>query len=327
MGTPEQRSLKAQLTRLYREERERAGLLNDGVGAREGVSGDAGASGRGGAGANVHETANTPAAAGATACPTATTARPTIRAARQRTLAAALDEAVAVAAARRQRRSCTGAFVTAQIRFVGMRTWIALAACVALIAAAATGVAGTPDAASAGASRALDIASLGGAGIACAALPALVASKARAMAELEASCLFNAHAVACARMAIIGCVSLCALLAAIALCARVAPFASLVAHAIVPYLVACAGGLLVARRAASPNALTATLSWSIGVLVACAMLRSAAPAAFSASADAAWFAATLAAALWCSREIARWLDAAAHRPDACATGARIRTFR
>lgn len=181
--------------------------------------------------------------------------------------------------------------------------WLVAAACVALACwAASRGVDG---------SGALLVMSLAGLALALACLPALVSAKACGMAELEGSCAFNAHAVACARLLVLGGASALALLACALACSALQPLWLLAAHAAAPYLACCAGGLLVARRTSSADAMGATVAWCLASCAGFAVLHTAFPGVLDAASEGLWYAALAVSAAWFWREAALWLDQAA----------------
>lgn len=146
-----------------------------------------------------------------------------------------------------------------------------------------------------------------GAWMAAAGLVGIVRAKSSRMQELEASCLHNSVAVASSRLLAFGAVALTVLALTCIACASVVPIWIAAAHALAPYLLSAAGGLMLARRAASSNALLAGAAWSAGVLAACLMVMIAAPAAYEAAACWAWAMAVAVGALWLGREVVCWL--------------------
>lgn len=195
------------------------------------------------------------------------------------------------------------AFLAAQVSFMRARlgaVFACWAACVVLCALRG-----------ADGSAALLGMTFAGSVLALVCLPEAVGSRAHGMVELEGSCAFNAHAVACARLAVMGCASVAALLVGAALCAGTRPVWAAVAHALVPYFVSCAGGLLVARRAASADAMAFVLAWAGMVCALCGLAFVTAPALYAAASDGVWLLSALASALWCAREVARSLEQAA----------------
>ena len=129
------------------------------------------------------------------------------------------------------------------------------------------------------------------------------------MDELEGSCVFNAHAVFCARLAVFGCASALACAVGVVLCADESPAWALLAHAAAPYFASCAGGLLVARHVSSTSAGAATLLWASLVGVLCVVVWTVRPALYGQAASGVWVVAAVAAALWCAREVSCWLRA------------------
>lgn len=140
-----------------------------------------------------------------------------------------------------------------------------------------------------------------------ACLAGVVRAKSCLMQELEASCLHNAVAVACARFAVLGGAAFLALAIACLACSAIVPAGAAAAYALAPCLVAAAGGLLLARRVSSADATVAAVAWSAGVCALCLLLRFSAPGAYEAAAVWAWAAVAAAGALWCAREVCAWL--------------------
>ncbi len=213
--------------------------------------------------------------------------------------------ALCAAEARRARapRPSALAFLAVQVRFVRPGCWLALAACHACAALVSGGAADS--------TSELLVMSLTGLVLSCALLVGLVSDRGHHMMELEGACAFNAHAVACARLAILGCASALTLLACALACSAAQPFRLLVAHAAAPYFVSCAGGLLVARRTSSTDSLAAATAWALAVHAACAVLHSMAPGALQACSEGFWYVAAALSALWCAYEAALWLRYAA----------------
>lgn len=198
-----------------------------------------------------------------------------------------------------RRRGSAAAFAASQVRFVHPRTW-------GLIVAGAILACLTCNHSTLSTLTYLAQSGLG-VSLALAVLLELVSARSSGMDELEGSCVYNAHAVACARLVIAGSAGSLALAAAVVFSAGSEPVWALLAHAALPYFAAAAGGLMVARRSAAPNALVAVLVWSAFVCAAYLVTASAFPGAYAAASSGAWALATLAAAAWCAREVARWL--------------------
>lgn len=112
-------------------------------------------------------------------------------------------------------------------------------------------------------------------------LTGLVSAKGHNMVELEGACAFNAHAVACARLTVLGCASALTLFACALLCASAQPLWLLAAHAAAPYFLSCA------------------------------VLHSVTPVLLQAGSAGVWCVAAATSALWCVRETALWLRHAA----------------
>lgn len=178
-------------------------------------------------------------------------------------------------------------------------SWLAPAAVLAL--ALAFGLSGTPvreaEAALASSGPVLAAASLAG----------VVRARSCGMQELEASCMHNSVAVACARLAAFGTACLVALAASCAACASIVPFGAAAAYALAPYLIAAAGGLMLARKASSGDAALAATAWSAGVFASCLLLRAFAPGAYGTAAVWIWAAVAAVGVLWLCREFARWM--------------------
>ncbi len=217
----------------------------------------------------------------------------------ERVAALCAEEARRVRAA----RPSALAFLASQVRFVRPGCWLVLAGCIAGAALLSGGEADP--------TGELLAMSLIGLVLSLTLLTGLVSAKGHNMMELEGACAFNAHAVACARLVILGCASALTLFACALLCASAQPLWLLAAHAAAPYFLSCAGGLLVARRSSSTGALGATVTWSLGVCAACAVLHSVTPVLLQAGSAGVWCAAAALSALWCVRETALWLRHAA----------------
>lgn len=226
-------------------------------------------------------------------------------------LLAAVDRAVAT----RRPRAGWQALLASQARLVLPRCAPAAAIGVALVALLEL----------AGASRAQILAVVGAVGtlLALAGLSCVVSGRAHGMTELEAACPLNARSVACARLLLSGCV--CAV--TLALCAAASPPTLpawvMAARLGAPYLIACAGGLAAARRAASADSLVAALAWAGATCAASVLLYSVGPAVYGRASDGVWAAAAVASLAWCAREVALWLRAAsfAFEPAASPAGA------
>ena len=213
----------------------------------------------------------------------------------------ALHAAVRAAVASSGPRLSAAGFLACQARFVRPRCWTSFAACLALCLIVAR--------ASTDSSAAL--VSLSGLGtfLALCSLPEMVSARTGNMDELEGSCVFNAHAVFCARLVIFGCASALACAVGVLLCAGAGPAWALLAHAAAPYFASCAGGLLVARRVSSASAGTATLLWTTLVGAVCVVAWTVEPRLYAQAASGVWVVAAVAAALWCAYEVSCWLRA------------------
>lgn len=185
----------------------------------------------------------------------------------------------------------------AQVRRIGAAAWVLHGAIVLLVAALA--LSGAPVSSAAGAV---------GAALALASLLEVTRSRSSGMAELEASCAVNAQAVVLARTLVLGCADALALLA-LALSDRSGAW-TLLAQALVPYLVASGAGLLAARRVASADATVAVVVVAVGVCASCIALRALCPAAFAPASTFAWWLAAVLAIAFAALETRAWLRAA-----------------
>lgn len=133
-------------------------------------------------------------------------------------------------------------------------------------------------------------------------------SKPFGMGELESSCPFNAVSVSFARLLLFGVASALVLaLGSASAGAQGLGAARALALMAAPYLTACAGGLMCARRAAGPDAGRAAVAWASSVTAASALLFYAAPVAYAAASAWAWCLACLASGFWCASEVHAWL--------------------
>lgn len=231
---------------------------------------------------------------------------------------AAALAAAAVAGQRGAHRASAFELATAVMRFSPKAFWLVPAAVVVL--ACALAATGTP---SHGAEAVL-VAS--GPALAAACLACVVRARSLGMQEMEASCVHNAFAVACARLTVCGCAALVALAIACAACSTVVPVGTAAAYALAPCLVSAAGGFALARRVASVDSAMAAIVWSAGVGALCILLRFAAPVFYADAAVWAWAAAAAAGALWCAREVVCWLRLSLQGGCAPDRAARIGSF-
>ena len=215
----------------------------------------------------------------------------------------ALHAAVRAAAVSSGPRLSAAGFLACQVRFVRPRCWASFAVCLVLCGFVAR--------APANASATLVSLSGLGAALALCSLPEMVSARTDNMDELEGSCVFNAHAVFCARLVIFGCASALVCAVGVLLCTGAGPAWALLAHATAPYFASCAGGLLVARRVSSASAGMATLLWAALVGMLCAVAWTLEPGLYGQAASGVWVAAAVVAALWCAREVGCWLRATA----------------
>lgn len=208
----------------------------------------------------------------------------------------ALVEAVARELARPARPGPLEVVAT-QVRRIGAAAWVLHGAIVLLVAALALSGAPVSSAASAV-----------GAALALASLLEVTRSRSSGMAELEASCAVNAQAVVLARTLVLGCADALALLA-LALSDGSGAW-TLLAQALVPYLVASGAGLLAARRVASADATVVAVVVAVGVCASCIALRALCPAAFAPASTFAWWLAAVLAIAFAALETRAWLRAA-----------------
>ena len=191
-------------------------------------------------------------------------------------------------------------FMRAQLRFVRPATWAAFVL-VAVLVVIGCRIGGTAPAAP-------QLLSMAGGLLALICLTNVTRAKAFGMAELEGSCPFNAVAVVLARLFVMGAASVAVLaVGAFSTGMQGADAAQALLWMGAPYLVACAGGLMCARRAVSCNARTAAAVWSAGVAAVSALLFFAAPAAYASAAFWVWAAVCAGAGLWCAGEIRAWV--------------------
>ena len=215
------------------------------------------------------------------------------------TVPRALVEALA-AELSRSARPRVGEVVTGQIRRIGVGTWALHVALMLLIAVLFWfGVPLVP------------VAGALGAALALASLAELTRSRSCGMAELEAACIVNTPAVACARGLVLGCADACVLLVFVLVAGAGSDIWPVVSQACAPYLLAIGGGFLVARRVASADATVAAVTAAAGVCAACVVLRALCPAAFAPATALVWWLAAAAALAFAAVEARAWLRAAA----------------
>lgn len=198
-------------------------------------------------------------------------------------------------------RAGLAAFVSAQVRFVSWRIW-AVQACLVIMMAALCS--------SGQAESTLTISSIGlAAASAAVGQPSLLASKTHGVFELEQACRFNAAAVALARLVILGCSSVAVLTGIVAVVPVLAggnAFAALM-HVCVPYFIACAGCLLIARKAPRTQSLMLSLAWTAVVAMMLYFACSLFPEFYSLASMGAWSAAAAMGLVWLARELAMWV--------------------
>lgn len=183
-------------------------------------------------------------------------------------------------------------FAASQVRFVPKMVWASQLAMVAivLVTCAFNERAGFSACAL----------SVFGAALAGCGLPALVASKTYRMAELEYACLFDCRTVAIARMLAVGCASALEMASVVLLVPSFAQMNVLLAcaYATVPFLLSCAGGMLLARRARSSAAGAIMVVFALIVACACVALASALPQMYMPVSAGVWAVAAAAGAVW-----------------------------
>lgn len=227
-------------------------------------------------------------AAAAAAAPTAGTA-----AAGETAAAAAMSPKITA------RSIMTGNLVRTAAKSTPRATWVAPVAVVALSFALA--FLGVPE----HEAEAVLVAS--GPILIAACLAGVVRARSCLMQELEASCLNNAVALACARLAVLGGATLLALALACAAFSAIVPAGIAAAYALAPCLASAAGGLMLARKVSSGDATVAAVTWCAGVCVLCVLLRLAFPTAYESAAIGAWGAVCVVGTLWCAYEVRSWL--------------------
>lgn len=210
-------------------------------------------------------------------------------------------------------------FVAVQARFIHPRVWVAQLALVAVMVALCLP--------SSGMVRGFSVASgMLAAATVLVGLPDLLASATHRVAELEYACRFDCRAVALARLIVLGCsdVVVVTVIALVAPIARgVDPFASLV-HACVPYFLACAGALLVARRFPSSQALPLACLWTLLVMAGAYAVHALAPGVYLQASTWVWALVAAGSLGWVAREVRTWLGSIAAGLDVFASAP---TFR
>lgn len=191
-------------------------------------------------------------------------------------------------------------FLRAQLRFVRPATWAAFALIAALVAVgclAGGGVVFAPQ-----------LLSTAGAFLALACVANVTRARAFGMAELEDACPFNAVSVVLARLLLMGVASVAVFaVGGVASGVQGADAVQAVLWMGAPYLVACAGGLMCARCAASPDARGAAIAWTAGVAAASTALYFVVPAAYASAVVWVWGLTCFAAGLWCIFEVRAWV--------------------
>ncbi len=199
---------------------------------------------------------------------------------------------------RRMRAALAGflLFACDQARFIPKSVWsLQLAAVLCAVAMCAFDARG---------SFACCVVSALGAALAGCGMPAVAASKACGMAELEYACPFDCRAVAAARMLAVGCASAFFIAFISLLVPAVADTGALstLVHACAPFFVSCAVGMLLARRMSGASAGAGPVIAACVLACACAVLALAVPQAYTPAALGIWSAAAAAALLWTARE-------------------------
>lgn len=187
-------------------------------------------------------------------------------------------------------------FAASQVRFVPKMVWASQLAMVAIVLATC--------ALHERAGLSACALSVFGAALAGCGLPALVASKTHRMAELEYACLFDCRTVAIARMLAVGCANALEMVLVVLLVPSFAQMNVLLAcaYATVPFLLSCAGGMLLARRMRSSAAGAIMVVFALIVACACVALASALPQMYMPVSAGAWAVAAAAGAVWAVRE-------------------------
>ena len=200
-------------------------------------------------------------------------------------------------------RASVRSFARAQLRFIPCSTWAGLAG-LALLVAMGANMLGT---------HALpQLFSAAGSLLALICLANVTRSRGFGMAELESSCRYNAVSVVLARMFAMGVASVVIL--AVAACSLGAASVDILRCLLwmgAPYLIACAGGLTCARRAASCDARTAAVTWSAGIVAISVAFYLVAPGAYVSTALWLWSLTCAGAAAWLTVEVRAWIAASA----------------
>lgn len=194
-------------------------------------------------------------------------------------------------------------FVRTQLRFIPHSTWVGFAGLALLVAMGANML---------GAHALPQLFSAAGSLLALICLANVTRSRGFGMAELESSCRFNAVAVVLARMFVMGVAS--AAILAVAACSLGVAGVDILRCLLwmgAPYLIACAGGLTCARRAASCDARTAAVTWSAGIVAISVAFYLVAPGAYTSTALWLWALTCAGAAAWLTVEVRAWIAASA----------------
>lgn len=200
-------------------------------------------------------------------------------------------------------RALVRSFARAQLRFIPRSTWAGLAGLALLVAMGANVL---------GAHALPQLFSAAGSLLALICLVNVTRSRGFGMAELESSCRFNAVSVVLARMFAMGVAS--AAILAVAACSLGTVGVDALRCLLwmgAPYLIACAGGLACARRAASCDARTAAVTWSAGIVAISVAFYLVAPGAYASTALWLWALTCASAAAWLIVEVRAWIAASA----------------
>lgn len=192
-------------------------------------------------------------------------------------------------------------FARVQLRFIPRSTWAGLAGLALLVAMGTSAL---------GAHAFPQLFSAAGSLLALICLANVTWSRGSGMAELESSCRFNAVAVVLARMFAMGVAS--AAILVVAACSLGATGAGALRYLLwmgAPYLIACAGGLACARRAASCDARAAAVTWSAGIVAISVAFYLVAPGAYTSTALWLWTLTCAGVAVWLIVEVRAWIAA------------------
>lgn len=197
-------------------------------------------------------------------------------------------------------------FLYSQVRFTPRVVWIAFVL-IAWLAVAAVRVESE-------AMLSSQVLSASGGLMALICLVSVTRSKPFDMGELEASCPFNAVSVVFARLVLLGLAS-AAVIAMASVVSGLEGVGAVRALLLMgaPYLIACAGGLMCARRVSSSDARGAAIAWAFAVAAMGAMIFYAAPSAYEQTSTWIWALSCAASGAWFFHELRAWIES-------CSTG-------